>query len=59
MTSSATHNDQIPTDPTRLVGLLLLAAAVVGQLNPDQTEAVTAVFSFAAAINPFLPRGGR
>jgi hypothetical protein len=59
MSGTATYNDQIPTDPTQLAVLLLFAAAAVGQLTPDQTETVTAVFSFAATIVPFLPRGGR
>lgn len=59
MSETCSNNDRIPTDPTQLGVLLLLAAAVVGQLNPDQTEAVTAVFGFAATVVPFLPRGGR
>ena len=59
MSRTTSYNGQIPTDPTHLVGLLLLAAAVVGQLNPEQVDAVSAVFSFATVVVPFLTRGGR
>ena len=59
MSGTTAYNGQIPTDPTHLTGLLLLAAAVVGQLRPDQTETLTAVFGFAATVVPFLPRGRR
>lgn len=59
MAASMPENGQIPTDPTQLVGLLLLAAAVVGRLDSEQVAAVTAVFGFATTVVPFLPRGGR
>jgi hypothetical protein len=59
MSGTTSYNGQIPTDPTQLAGLLLFAAAVVGQLSPDQTETLTAVFGLAATVVPFLPRGGR
>jgi hypothetical protein len=59
MTGSTTHNGQIPTDPTTLAGLLLFAAAVIGQLTPEQADALTQVFGFAGTIAPYLPRGGR
>lgn len=53
------NNDRFPTDPTHLASLLVLAAAIVGQLSPEQADAVSAVFGFATVIAPFLPRGGR
>lgn len=59
MAASMPENGQIPTDPTQLVGLLLLAAAVAGQLGPEQVEAVTAVFGFAAVLAPYLPQARR
>jgi hypothetical protein len=59
MADSTCLNDQIPTDPTTLAGLLLLAAAVIGQLTPEQADALTHAFEFAGVIAPFLPRGGR
>lgn len=59
MTGTTHHNDQIPTDPTRLAGLLLLAAAIVSQLTADQAEALAACIGLAGALNPWIPRGGR
>ncbi len=59
MSENALNNDRFPTDPTQLVALLLLAAAVIGQLTPEQAGAVSAVFGFATTIAPFPPRGGR
>ncbi|MDX2986528.1 hypothetical protein [Streptomyces caniscabiei] len=59
MSGTTSHNGQIPTEPTQLVGLLLFVAAVVGQLSPEQADAVSAVFGFATVIAPFLPRVGR
>lgn len=59
MADSTRLNDQIPTDPTHLVGLLLFAAAVIGQLTTDQAQALTQVLGLAGTIAPFLPRGGR
>ncbi len=59
MTSSTTQSGQIPTDPNTLAGLLLLAAAVIGQLSPDQRDTLSQVLVFATTIAPFLPRGGR
>lgn len=59
MSENVRYNDRIPTDPTQLVALLLLATAVIGQLTPEQAGAVSAVFGFATTIAPFPPRGGR
>lgn len=59
MTNSGTQNGQIPTDPTTLAGLLLLAAAVTSQLTPEQADALSQIFGLAAAVTPFVPRGGR
>ena len=59
MSETCSNNDRIPTEPTQLGVLLLLAAAVVGHMNSEQVAAVTAVFGFATTVVPFLPRGGR
>lgn len=59
MTGTIHHNDRIPTDPTHLAVLLLLAAAVIARLTPDQTQTLTAVFGLAGTLAPFLPQGGR
>ncbi|WP_371099920.1 hypothetical protein [Streptomyces sp. PU_AKi4] len=59
MSENVRYNDRFPTDPTQLVVLLLLAAALAGQLTPEQAGAVSAVFGFATTIGPFPPRGGR
>jgi hypothetical protein len=59
LSNNAHHNDRFPTDPTQLLALLLLAAAVISQLTPEQAGALSAVFGFATTIAPFPPRGGR
>jgi hypothetical protein len=59
LSNTTHHNDRIPTDPTQLVVLLLLAAAVISQLTPDQTQTLTAVFGLAGALAPHLPAGRR
>jgi hypothetical protein len=59
MTGTIRINGQIPTDPTQLAGLLLLAAALVGQLTPEQADALSQMCGLAATVVPFLPRGGR
>lgn len=59
MSESRTHNGQIPTDPTQLAALLLIAAAVIGQLTPEQADTLSNTIGFAGALLPFLPRGGR
>jgi hypothetical protein len=59
VTETRPQNGQIPTDPTTLAGLLLLAAAVIGQLTPEQADALTQMCGIAGTIAPFLQRGGR
>lgn len=59
LSNNALNNDRFPTDPTQLLALLLLAAAVISQLTPDQTQTLTAVFGLAGALAPLLPREGR
>jgi hypothetical protein len=59
MTGTTTQNGQIPTDPTQLAGLLLLAVAVTSQLTPEQADALIQMCGLAATVVPFLPRGGR
>jgi hypothetical protein len=61
MTSSATQNGQIPTDPTTALLLALALAGVATQLTADQAQAVIAAGCIAEFVLMILhvARGGR
>ncbi|MFE0207028.1 hypothetical protein [Streptomyces sp. NPDC058985] len=49
MTSSATHNGRIPTDPATALALLLALVYATSQLTPDQANALIATLGVADA----------
>lgn len=63
MSQSVTHNGQIPTDPLHLAVLLLVTAAALGQLSPEQTQHLIdtadnmlTLLSFPTVVAAFLTR---
>lgn len=59
MTSSATHNGQIPTDPATIVIALCALYLLLNVLTSDQRETLGLALAFLPVITPYLPEGGR
>jgi hypothetical protein len=59
MSESTTYNGQIPTDPAKFAVLILIAAAVIGRLTPDQADSLRATLELVLFLSPHLPRAGR
>lgn len=61
MTRTSRYNDQIPTDPTTTLILLLTLTYAAGQLTTEQAHALTATGGIAelALIALHLTRGRR